>query len=160
MSMTDLYQFALNHKDNANKFFQEKQYVQAFELYHRSLCYILNFINDDPSKDHQELLEKSNDLVSSIYSNMAACQLIYENNLAVIENCSAALQINPLFAKALFRRASAYANLNDYELALKDLQLAHKLQPNDQKIDELIKQTKQRLDHYEKNLSKSLKNLF
>lgn len=160
MSMNDLYTFALKHKENANKFFQQKHYLQAFRLYHRSLCYLLSFINEEPSGEHQEHLERCNQLALSIYSNMAACQLIYGNHSGVIENCSSALQINPTFAKALYRRACAYANRNDFELALSDLQLAQKLEPNDQKLAELTKQTKQRFEQYKKTLANSLKSLF
>ena len=160
MSIDNLYTFALKHKENANKFFRKKNYFQAFKLYHRSLCYILNFINEQPTDEHNELLENFNQLILSVYSNISACQLIYGNNLNVIENCSSALEINPNYVKALYRRGHAYANLNDYELALKDLQLANKIQPNDKKIEELLKSTKQRLEQYNKVLGQSLKNFF
>lgn len=160
MTMDHLYEFALKHKENANRFYKEKRYLQAFELYHRSLCYITNFINEEPCDEHEVYLEKSNELVLSIYSNMAACQLIYENHRAVIENCSSALKMNPVFVKALYRRGLAYFNLNDYELALKDLQSAHKLQPDDKNIEELLKKTKQSFDNYQKKMANSLKNLF
>lgn len=50
--------------------------------------------------------------------------------------------------------------MNDYELALKDLQLANEIQPNDKNIEDLLKQTKQRFEQYKKTLGKSLKNLF
>ncbi|CAF0917868.1 unnamed protein product [Rotaria sp. Silwood1] len=160
MSIDNLYNFALKHKENANKFFQQKNYFHAFKLYHRSLCYILNFINEQPTDEHNKILENFNQLILSIYSNISACQLIYGNNLNVIENCSSALEINPKYIKALYRRGYAYANLNDYELALKDLQLANQIQPNDQKIESLLKITKQRLEEYNKTLGKSLKNFF
>ncbi|CAF3201932.1 unnamed protein product, partial [Rotaria sp. Silwood2] len=160
MSIDNLYNFALKHKENANKFFQQKNYFQAFKLYHRSLCYALNFINEQPTDEHNEILENFNQLILSIYSNMSACQLIYGNNLNVIDNCSSALEINPTYVKALYRRGYAYSNLNDYELALKDLQLANKIQPNDEKIESLLKTTKQRLEEYNKILGKSLKNFF
>jgi tetratricopeptide (TPR) repeat protein len=160
MSIDTLYNFTLKHKENANKFFQEKNYSQAFKLYHRSLCYILNLINEEPTSEHNELLEKFNQLILSIYSNMSACQLVYDNNLNVIENCSSALEINPKFVKALYRRGYAYANLNDFELALNDLQMANRIEPNDKKIEDLLKITKQRFEEYKKTLGKSLKNLF
>ncbi|CAF3799711.1 unnamed protein product [Rotaria sordida] len=160
MSIDNLYNFALKHKENANKFFHEKYYFQAFKLYHRSLCYILNFINEQPTDEHNQILENFNQLILSIYSNISACQLIYGNNLNVIENCSSALEINPKYVKALYRRGYAYANLNDYELSLKDLQLANNIQPNDEKIENLLKTTKQRLEEYNKTLGKSLKNFF
>ena len=91
---------------------------------------------------------------------MSACQLIYGNNQNVIENCSSALDINPNYVKALYRRGVAYGNLNDYELAMNDLQLANQLEPNDKKIEESLKSTKQRLEQYNKTLGKSLKNFF
>jgi tetratricopeptide (TPR) repeat protein len=147
----------LQHKENGNKFFQAKHYFLAFKLYHRSLCYILNFLNEQPTN---EFLEKFNQLILSIYSNISACQLIYGNNLNVIENCSSALEINSKYVKALYRRGYAYVNLNEYELALGDLQLANQIEPNDKKIEDLLKVTKQRLEEYNKTLGKSLKNLF
>ncbi|CAF1004629.1 unnamed protein product [Adineta steineri] len=157
MSINDLYDFALKHKENANKFFQNKHYFQAFKLYHRSLCYILNFVNEQPTNEY---LDKFNQLILSIYSNISACQLIYGNNLNVIENCTSALEINSKYVKALYRRGSAYANLNDFELALKDLQLANQMEPNDKKIEDQLKLTRQRFEQYKKTLGKSLKNLF
>lgn len=157
LSIDQLYKFALTHKENANKFFREKQYSHAFKLYHRSLCYVLNFLTEQPNED---FIEKNNELVLSIYSNMAACQLIYGNNVNVIENCTSALQIDPKYVKALYRRGLAYANSNDYELALKDLQLANEIQPNEKNVEDLLKSTKQRFDQYKKTLGNSLRNLF
>jgi tetratricopeptide (TPR) repeat protein len=157
LSIDNLYNFALKHKENANKFYQSKNYPQAFKLYHRSLCYILNYLNEEPTNEY---FEKFNQLILSIYSNTSACQLIYGNNLNVIENCSSALEINPKYVKALYRRGCAYANLNDYELALKDLQLADRIQPNEKDIEDLLKITKQRFEEYKKTLGNSLKNLF
>jgi len=157
LSIDNLYNFALKHKENANKFFREKQYSLAFKLYHRSLCYILNFLTEQPT---DEFIEKINQLILSIYSNMSACQLIYGNNSNVIENCTSALEIDPKYVKALYRRGSAYANLNDYELALKDLQYANEIQRNDKNIEDLLKLTKQRFEEYNKTLGKSLKNFF
>jgi tetratricopeptide (TPR) repeat protein len=157
ISIDDLYNFAFKHKENANKFFRDKNYFYAFKLYHRSLCYILNFLTEQPS---DEFLEKINQLILSIYSNISACQLIYGNNFHVIENCTSALEINSKYVKALYRRGSAYGNINEYELALKDLQLANQIQPNDKAIEDLLKITKQRFEQYNKTLGKSLKNLF
>ena len=157
LSIDNLYDFALKHKENANKFFREKQYSSAFKLYHRSLCYILNFLTEPPTDDY---LDKINQLILSIYSNMSACQLISGNNPGVITNCTSALEIDPKCVKALYRRGTAYGNLNDYELALKDLQLAHEIGGNDRNIDDLLRTTKQRLEQYNKTLGQSLKNLF
>lgn len=157
LSIDNLNDFALKHKENANKLFREKHYSSAFKLYHRSLCYILNFLTEPPT---DEYLDKINQLILSIYSNMSACQLIFGNNTGVITNCTSALEIDPKYVKALYRRGAAYANLNDYELALKDLQLAHQIDGNDRNIDDLLRTTKQRFEQYKKNLGKSLKNLF
>lgn len=57
MTIDNLYNFASKHKENANKFFQAKHYSQAFKLYHRSLCYALNFINEQPADEQKEILE-------------------------------------------------------------------------------------------------------
>ena len=157
LSIDHLYNFALKHKENGNEFFRNQQYLLAFKLYHRSLCYILNFLTEQPT---DEFLEKINQLTLSIYSNISACQLIYGNHSGVIENCTSALEIDCKYVKALYRRGSAYANLNDYELALKDLQLAYELEGNNKTIEDTLKITKQRFEQYKQTLGKSLKNLF
>ena len=49
---------------------------------------------------------------------------------------STALAIDPKYVKVLYRRGTAYAHLNDDELA-------HQIRVNDRNIDNLLRTTKQ-----------------
>ncbi|EGD83696.1 hypothetical protein PTSG_04301 [Salpingoeca rosetta] len=54
------------------------------------------------------------------YCNRAACYLFQKKYDKVIEDCTAALRLRPLYTKALNRRAQAYENKSKFRSALKD----------------------------------------
>lgn len=60
-------------------------------------------------------------LVSVLNSNIAACALWAKDYEGTIKHCTAALEINPEYTKALWRRAEAYEATNKYREALDDL---------------------------------------
>lgn len=57
----------------------------------------------------------------SCCNNLAQCFLKLEMWSKAIDNCTMALELDPDNAKALFRRAQAYVEGKDHELAVKDL---------------------------------------
>lgn len=61
--------------------------------------------------------------------NRAFCQIKLENFGSAILDAERAIEINPTFSKAFYRRGAAHAALMKFQLALKDFQTAHKLQP-------------------------------
>lgn len=60
-------------------------------------------------------------LVSVLNSNIAACALSVKDYEGTIKHCTAALEINPEYVKALWRRAEAYEATEKYREALEDL---------------------------------------
>lgn len=60
-------------------------------------------------------------LVSVLNSNIAACALLTKDYEGTIKHCTSALEINPEYTKALWRRAEAYDATNKYREALDDL---------------------------------------
>jgi len=68
-------------------------------------------------------------LKADILANRAACYRQLYNPKAVVDDCSLALKLNPQHVKALVRRAQAYENLEKYEDALRDFDLANVLSP-------------------------------
>lgn len=60
-------------------------------------------------------------LVSVLNSNIAACALLAKDYEGTIKHCTSALDINPEYTKALWRRAEAYEATNKFREALDDL---------------------------------------
>lgn len=106
-------------KDKGNEFFRSGNYAAAINVYTQAL--------------------KLNQLLPALYSNRAACYLSTGDLDNCIEDCCRALDLYyPVVTsnitartKALVRRGTAYAQSEEYELALQDYDAAVKLAPND-----------------------------
>ena len=63
------------------------------------------------------------------FSNRAACHMRLEEYSEAAIDCSAALDLHPIYVKALVRRASAFEGMGDYEATLVDLKKVLELEP-------------------------------
>ncbi|CAO1635850.1 unnamed protein product [Sympodiomycopsis kandeliae] len=77
-------------KTQGNKKYQDKKYEQAIELYTKAIA------------AHPQAV---------FYSNRAACHALLKKPKEVIEDCNAALELNPTYSKPLSRRATAAKQL-------------------------------------------------
>lgn len=68
-----------------------------------------------------------------VYGNRAFCQLKLENFGAAILDADKALALDPSYAKAYYRKGSAYAAMNKWKLAKKCFQAVRKLEPKSKK---------------------------
>ena len=68
--------------------------------------------------------------------------------------CDKILEIDETNKKALFRRGQARYGMKDFELALKDLSVVNKLEPNDKAVaNEMVKVKKAKQKQTEKEKS-------
>ncbi|KAI1327324.1 mitochondrial precursor protein [Xylariaceae sp. FL0255] len=93
-------EYALKLKAAGNKSYGSKDYNRAIDLYSKAiLC------KPDPV----------------FYSNRAACYNALSEWEKVVEDTTAAVNLDPLYVKALNRRANAYEHLQQYSDALLDV---------------------------------------
>ncbi|OLN85578.1 Mitochondrial import receptor subunit tom70 [Colletotrichum chlorophyti] len=92
-------QYAAKLKDSGNQAYGSKDYNKAIELYSKAI------------------LCKANPI---FYSNRAACYNALGNWDKVVEDTTAAINLDPEYVKALNRRANAYEHLKMYGEALLD----------------------------------------
>ncbi|KAJ6236728.1 RNA polymerase ii-associated protein [Anaeramoeba flamelloides] len=135
---------ALEHKAKGNKSYGSKKWKEAITHYTKAIS-----IYDG---DH------------IFYSNRAACYLKIKMYKSAEEDCTRALQIDPKFIKAWFRRGLARKNLKNYRFAIKDFKKVLKLQPENQApvkeilaINKLIKQDNPLNSNPKTNSSKQTK---
>ncbi|KAG1091473.1 hypothetical protein G6F42_019421 [Rhizopus arrhizus] len=110
-------------KNEANVCFKEKRFPAAIDKYTEAI--------------------EINSKVASYYTNRAFCHLKMESYGYAIADSNTALEIDPNFTKANYRRASANMALGNFKEALKDLRIVSKRAPGDKdaksKFDECAK---------------------
>ena len=97
---------------------------------------------------------------SQLYSNFAACQIKSGNSKMAIINCTKCLEIDNNNVKALFRRATAYAGIKEYELAINDCQTAISIDPNNVDVKKKLNQVENLQKQYNQNMSAKFKKMF
>ncbi|XP_037764252.1 mitochondrial import receptor subunit TOM70 isoform X2 [Chelonia mydas] len=93
-------------KNKGNKYFKAGKYEQAIQCYTEaiSLC---------PPEKNMDL--------STFYQNRAAAYEQLQKWKEVAQDCTKAVELNPKYVKALFRRAKAYEKLDNKKECLEDV---------------------------------------
>ena len=108
-------------KEEGNSAFKAGNYEEALVKYTRAL----------------DITEKETD--KSLYlKNRAAVYLKTENFQAVVDDCSAALEITPNDPKALYRRCQAYEALDKVDLAYNDAKAVHNVDPKNKAVEPFL----------------------
>lgn len=182
MNEHELYALCLEHKNDANELFKKHFIRTSFKRYQKSINYLivalqligeklkgstvhkLDDIDEEQESSSNDQLSKLNvqmlETKSQLYSNLSLCQIKNNNNQMAILNCTKCLEIDTKNVKALFRRAQARANLNDYEEALDDLKKALCLDPNNQEIKNKIVACEKSIKTHEQLMALKFKKLF
>jgi tetratricopeptide (TPR) repeat protein len=98
-------------KEEGSRAFAMKKYVEANAAWDKALA-----MKDISSAD-----------AALLRNNKAACHMVSKKYKDAVAECSAALQAQPDYLKALVRRAKAYEAMGQYKQSLADLQAANKL---------------------------------
>jgi len=120
-------------KDYGNKAFKANNYAIGVSKYEKGIRYL----NEEPELDNEppETKTKLDSLRYSLNSNSALLSSKLEAWEDAVRFATAALAVSGITekerAKALFRRGFASVRLKDEESAVKDLEEAHKLIPED-----------------------------
>jgi FK506-binding protein 4/5 len=116
---------ALKRKDQGNDLFKDNKIKRAMNKYKKAVSLLdaeYGMNDDDKIKAKQVKLP--------LYLNLAACKLQTKEWKEVCENCKKALEIDSHSVKALLRRGKAYNELDEWELARKDLEAVLELDPS------------------------------
>lgn len=96
----------------------------------------------------------------ALHLNLALCAAKEGQNSSARKHCSVVLGAEPKSSKALFRRGAAASAQGDYEVALRDLQQAQELEPQDRAIQQELHTLQQKMRQHRKNERNTFQNLF
>ena len=106
-------------KDEGNVHFKKGAFAEAIACYNEA-------IELDPEQP-------------AFYTNRAFCHIRMENYGLAIADSTVAIELDKTFAKAYYRRGSAYMGLGKYKLARNDFKSLTQLKPNDRDARENFK---------------------
>ena len=105
-------------KMEGNDLFKAGDIDKAIEKYSKAITQVTS--RDDESKK----------ILADLYANRAMCNQQRWKYAEVAEDCTQAIELNPLHIKALVRRAQAYEALEKYKASLADFEKASSLAPD------------------------------
>lgn len=118
-------------KHSGNHFYRTGDFVRSARKYKKVTRYYNLFKDREHNAEDKALLDTFQ-LVNLI--NLAATELKLEEFDDVRFSCNAAIKIDANNSKAYYRRGIANLELKNYEIALDDLKMAHKLLPGNRAI--------------------------
>jgi serine/threonine-protein phosphatase 5 len=123
-------------KDQGNEYFKSQNYLRALFSYSEAIEIFDD--NDDESSsvsttaDKDEALDPdARKLIVSLLSNRSFCNIKLENFGSAISDSTRALEVDPSFTKAYYRRGCAKSCLMKFKEAKSDFAKVVKASPND-----------------------------
>ncbi|CAL9107379.1 unnamed protein product [Musa textilis] len=155
MTGLEKIQAAEGTKSSGNDLFKNGKYERAAKKYDKAARYI---DGDGTFEDNEEKLVKS--LRISCWLNSAACCLKLKDFQGAIRLCSQVLDNEFCNVKALYRRAHAYIEAADLDLAKLDVQKALELDPKNKEVKTLQMTLKQLQAEKNRRDAKLYANMF
>jgi tetratricopeptide (TPR) repeat protein len=123
-------------KLDANTLFKAGDYEAASEGYTKALGACVAEVMDGSVRTDETIK-------AQIFANRAACALQIGNAEAAVSDCSAAIELNPMYVSALLRRAKALEALGQYERARNDATFVLQIDPQSKAAKKLVARLRQ-----------------
>ncbi|KAJ6401281.1 hypothetical protein OIU84_016653 [Salix udensis] len=142
-------------KEEGNAWFKAGKYERASRRYEKAA----KFIEYDSSFTDEEK-QQSKVLKISCKLNNAACKLKLKDYKEAEKLCSKVLELDGRNVKALYRRAQAYIQLVDLDLAEIDIKRALEIEPDNRDVKLEYKILKDKVREYNKKEAQFYSNIF
>ncbi|KAH0638199.1 hypothetical protein KY289_038114 [Solanum tuberosum] len=155
MNTQEKIEAAGKKKEEGNVLFKAGKYVRASKRYEKAVSFIeYDSSFSDDEKQQVKLLKVSCNL------NNAACKLKLKEYKEAAKLCSEVLEIDSKNVKALYRRAQAYIQLVDLDLAELDIKKALEIDPDNRDVRLEYKVLKEKIKEYNKKDAQFYGNIF
>ncbi|KAG4156777.1 hypothetical protein ERO13_D02G018350v2, partial [Gossypium hirsutum] len=142
-------------KEEGNVLFTAGNIERASKRYEKAVRYI----EHDYSFNHEEQ-QQSKLLKVTCNLNNAACQLKLKDYKQAEELCTKVLELESRNVKALYRRAQAYIQLVDLDLAEADIKKALEIDPGNRELKMGCRVLKEKMREYKKKDAQFYGNIF
>ncbi|KAJ0034296.1 hypothetical protein Pint_25548 [Pistacia integerrima] len=155
MNTQEKIEAAGKKKEEGNALFKAGKYDRASKRYDKAV----KFIECDSSFTDEEK-QKTKVLKTTCNLNNAACKLKLKEYKQAEKLCTKVLEIDSRNVKALYRRAQAYIQLADLDLAELDIKKALEIDPNNRDVKLEYKLLKEKVREYNKKDAQFYGNIF
>ncbi|CAL9127948.1 unnamed protein product [Musa textilis] len=155
MNTAEKIEAAGKKKEEGNALFKLGKYARASKRYEKGA----KFIEYDNSFSEEEK-KQSRALKAICNLNSAACKLKLNDYKEAEKLCSKVLEVDTRNVKALYRRAQAYIQLADLDLAELDVKKALEIDPDNRDVKLEYKSLKGKMREYNKKDAKFYGNIF
>ncbi|KAF8391899.1 hypothetical protein HHK36_022239 [Tetracentron sinense] len=155
MNTQEKIEAAGKKKEEGNALFKAGKYAKASKRYEKAA----KFIEYDSNFSEEEK-KQAKVLKVTCNLNNAACKLKLKNFKEAEKLCTKVLDIEGRNVKALYRRAQAYIQLADLDLAELDIKKALEIDPDNRDVKLEYKALKEKVKEYNKKESKFYGNMF
>ncbi|URE17863.1 Peptidylprolyl isomerase [Musa troglodytarum] len=155
MNTAEKIEAAGKKKEEGNALFKLGKYARASKRYEKGA----KFIEYDNSFSEEEK-KQSRALKAICNLNNAACKLKLNDYKEAEKLCSKVLEVDTRNVKALYRRAQAYIQLADLDLAELDVKKALEIDPDNRDVKLEYKSLKEKMREYNKKDAKFYGNIF
>ncbi|TQE12382.1 hypothetical protein C1H46_002035 [Malus baccata] len=155
MNTEEKIEAAGKKKEEGNALFKAGKHARASKRYEKAVKYI-----DYDSSFSEEAKKQAKVLKVACNLNDAACKLKLKDYKQAEKLCSKVLELEGRNVKALYRRAQAYIQLADLDLAELDIKKALEIDPNNRDVKLEHKTLKEKMKEYNKKEAKFYGNMF
>ncbi|KAL6185667.1 hypothetical protein ACLB2K_041797 [Fragaria x ananassa] len=155
MNTQEKIEAAGKKKEEGNTLFKAAKYERASKRYEKAVRYIeYDSSFSDDEKQQAKVLKITCNL------NDAACKLKLKKYKEAEKLCTKVLELDSRNVKALYRRAQAYIQLVDLDLAELDIKKALEIEPNNKDVKLEYKLLKEKVREYNKKDAQFYGNIF
>ncbi|KAJ4955709.1 hypothetical protein NE237_012492 [Protea cynaroides] len=155
MNTQEKIEAAGKKKEDGNALFKAGKYARASKRYEKAA----KFIEYDSSFGEEEK-KQAKVLKVTCNLNNAACKLKLKDYKEAEKLCTKVLEIDSRNVKALYRRAQAYIQMTDLDLAELDIKKALEIDPDNRDVKLGYKVLKEKVKEYNKKDAKFYGNMF
>ncbi|CAL5000998.1 unnamed protein product [Urochloa decumbens] len=142
-------------KEEGNALFKLGKYARASKRYEKAAKYV-----EYDSSFSEDEKKQSKQLKISCNLNNAACKLKLKEYKEAEKLCTKVLELDSQNVKALYRRAQAYIQLADLELAEADIKKALEIDPDNRDVKLEYRTLKEKIKEHNKKDAKFYSNMF
>ncbi|KAM1385298.1 hypothetical protein ACFX15_031023 [Malus domestica] len=155
MNRQEKIESAGKKKEEGNALFKAGKYERASKRYEKAVRFIEY---DSTFSDEEKQQAKALKITCNL--NDAACKLKLKDYKQAEKLCTKVLDLDSRNVKALYRRAQAYIQLVDLDLAELDIKKALEIDPDNRDVKQEYKVLKQKVREYNKKDAQFYGNIF